>query len=200
VLHIGCADSPLTEYRITNGDILHKKLLEVTGALIGIDIDDEGLKKLEANFGGDYLCYDISVGGPLPESLRHFYPDVILAADVIEHVPAPGPFLRGLVSLADTNGQEARIVISTPNGLNARSAVHTAFGVELVHPDHRLILTPRTLRTLATDVNLVCTGWYFYNVKSGSALPLRLTDYFFRCITKVRSAYADGMVAVFRLV
>jgi hypothetical protein len=199
VIHVGCTDFPLTSERIDEGRDLHKKLLGATQFLIGVDIDRAGLARMEKEYGGEYVCHDLSCDGPPPPALIACSPDVILAADVIEHVGAPGPFLRGLASVARETASDPCILVSTPNGLAARPAMYTAFGVEMIHPDHRLICTPRTLTVLANDADLTPVDWYFYNTRTGDGAAPQLADRVLGALTRLRMAYADGMTAVFKL-
>jgi 2-polyprenyl-3-methyl-5-hydroxy-6-metoxy-1,4-benzoquinol methylase len=198
VLHVGCTDFPLTSQRLAEGRILHKKLLDVTQLLIGVDTDQHGLKHMEEAYGGQYFCHDLSFDTAPPAGLMACTPDIILAADVIEHVAAPGPFLRGLALLAEGTTIDTRVIVSTPNGLGARSVMYTAFGIEMNHPNHRLVCTPRTLTVLADDANLIPVEWYFYNIKSGEGVAFQLVDHLIDTLAWFRMAYADGMTAVFK--
>jgi 2-polyprenyl-3-methyl-5-hydroxy-6-metoxy-1,4-benzoquinol methylase len=199
VIHVGCTDSPHTSELLREGRGLHKKLLEVTQFLVGVDIDRPGLEMMEKEYGGEYVCHDLCSADPPPTRLLACSPDVILAADVIEHVTAPGPFLRSLALVARRAANNTSLVVSTPNGLGVRQLMYTAFGFEVIHPDHRLVCTPNTLAVLADDVDLTSVAWYFYNLKTGEGAISQVSDCILDAFTRLRAAYADGMTAVFRL-
>jgi SAM-dependent methyltransferase len=77
--------------------------------------------------------------------------DVVVAGEILEHLDAPGPFLRAMRLLAKPDG---RLVVTTPNAYRLLNFLAPLSGRELVHPDHTLWSSPRTLRTL-----LEHAGW-----------------------------------------
>src|SRR5437867_1621158 len=77
--------------------------------------------------------------------------DLVVAGEVIEHLDAPGPFLRAMRVLTRPDG---RLVLTTPNAYRALNFLAPVSGSELVHPDHTAWHSPRTLRTL-----LERNGW-----------------------------------------
>ena len=77
--------------------------------------------------------------------------DLVVAGEVIEHLDAPGPFLRAMRVLTRPDG---RLVLTTPNAYRVLNFLAPLSGAELVHPDHTAWHSPRTLRTL-----LERNGW-----------------------------------------
>ena len=59
--------------------------------------------------------------------------DVVIAGEVVEHLDAPGPFLRAMRELAARDGL---LVVTTPNAYRLLNVLAPTLGVELVHPDH----------------------------------------------------------------
>jgi SAM-dependent methyltransferase len=193
VVHVGCTDWPITEVQLERQLLLHRLVLGTARAVLGIDIDAEGLRLLEEALGGDYLCRDISEDLEM-EWVDEFSPTIVLACDVIEHVPNLDRFVAGLARLLGAAQSGARLVITTPNGLAFRNVVNTAAGLEMIHPDHRVVFTPSTLKRVLSPHNLVVTRWAFYSIAIGSSLSRRLVDTTCRVACLLRPAYADGML------
>lgn len=152
VLHVGCTDWPFVEVSVNNGTLLHGKLMENTGALIGIDIDEVGLSYLTVALPGLYIHGDLS-----KEEVRSniaIYPvDIILVPDVLEHVPNQYEFISGLLLTA--HELHAKLIITTPNQYSLKAMLASLLGLDFTHTDHRLIHNQSTLQTaIAVDFNL----------------------------------------------
>jgi len=198
VAHIGCVDWPLSQERLRDGLLLHPKLLAVSSEIVGIDVDAPGLDDMRSTLGGSYLALDVTASGSdartaVIEALGD-EPDIVIAGDVIEHVPDPVGFVRGLADLVTTS--DARVVITTPNSLAVRSSVNTLLGYELMHPDHISIHTPTTLRTVVERGGLRVVSWNYYSITTGSDLAHRGYDIVSRVSARVRPAWADGHLVV----
>lgn len=197
VLHIGCTDSPLTSVKLASGQLLHAQLLQVSSAVIGVDVDATGVAALQDAIGGDYLVGDVSDSG-LDDAIARFAPEIILASDVIEHVPNIGAFLGGLRRVLDLGAAEAHVVLTTPNALTVRAVLHTAFGLEVMHPDHRVVFTPATMRRQLADQLLEPTEWAFYWTPSPGPPWRWVYDRLSKWAMHLRPAYGDGMVVTAR--
>jgi len=197
VLHVGCADAPMTSGRLDSGTLLHQRLMERTAALHGVDIDERAVALLDDRIGGDYTIADVSEPAGR-EALSAVDADVVLAGDVIEHVPNAGSFVGGLARLVRSNGPSARLVLSTPNGLSIKNTVNTLFGRELVHPDHVALYTPVTLRALLLRYDVVVERACFYHTRSGDRGLARAYDAISRVVVRVRPAFAEGQIVVCR--
>lgn len=194
VLHVGCTDAPFTMEKIRSGELLHSKLIPIAAELIGCDIDTNGLDQLDRALPGAYLEFDVSVGVEHP-SIESFRPDLILASDVIEHVEDQTAFVRGLALIA-RRYHGAQVVLSTPNALALRQTVHTVLNREVIHPDHRLLHSPRTMQYLLSTCGLTLSQLIFYNLRTGDTVFRRTYDAAPRVATKLRPAFADGLLAV----
>ncbi len=139
VLHLGCVDEGLTAERTGTGMLLHEELDSVTAELTGVDVSVDGLALMESVLPGRYVHGDIEDLGSLelPDA------ELVIVAEVIEHLGAPAALLSGLNTYLGQTGATA--LITTPNAFGWR---YQATGVilrrEMTHPDHRLIYTPRT--------------------------------------------------------
>lgn len=130
VLHLGCADHlELIAKKMREGQYLHKLLQGAARSLIGVDVSPEGVEAMRSlGFQNIYL--------PAQAPLGPY--DLLIASDVIEHVPDVDLFLRDLMRYAFD-----RIVVTTPNAyrrLNRRQ-----YRGELINTDHRYWFSPFTL-------------------------------------------------------
>jgi 2-polyprenyl-3-methyl-5-hydroxy-6-metoxy-1,4-benzoquinol methylase len=144
VAHLGCADSPYTRELLAAGRLLHSRLVAVA-AVTGFDIDAAALDLVKAALPDErFVLADVRHG--VPEAERGRY-RLVLAGEVLEHVPDADAFLRGCAALLAPGG---RLCVTVPNACCPKIGLRALVGRESVHPDHRVYYSPRTLsRTLA---------------------------------------------------
>jgi trans-aconitate methyltransferase len=144
VAHLGCADSPYTTELIAAGMLLHDRLIRVA-TVTGFDVDAEALEILRRRMP-DQRFVDADVTGQVPESELGRYA-LVIAGEVLEHVPDAESFLVGCGQLLADGG---RLCVTVPNACSPKIGLRSLAGRESVHPDHRVYYGPRTLkRTLA---------------------------------------------------
>ncbi|MFI2202785.1 class I SAM-dependent methyltransferase [Streptomyces sp. NPDC020192] len=195
VLHVGCADSPLTAERLEKGSLLHAKLLRVASEVHGVDVDLAGVELLRDRLGGEYSVADVADPKDRGDLVK-FRPEIVLAGDVIEHVRDAASFLRGIVSLMREAGDGVELILSTPNGLAAKNLINTLAGLEIIHPDHVYVFTPASLARLVSDCGLRPKQWFFYHVDSGNSPRARCYDAVSRIAAHLRPAFSEGQVLV----
>jgi 2-polyprenyl-3-methyl-5-hydroxy-6-metoxy-1,4-benzoquinol methylase len=144
VAHVGCADSPYTAELLGAGALLHERLVRVA-RVTGIDVDEPALALIAAKLPNQrLLALDVAAGVPDGERGRYA---LVIAGEVLEHVPDAERFLRGCAGLLAGGG---RLCVTVPNACCPKLGVRALAGRESVHPDHRVYYGPRTLaRTLA---------------------------------------------------
>ncbi len=144
VAHLGCADSPYTAELLTAGIMLHERLVGVA-SVTGFDVDSAGLDLLRERMPTQrFMLADVTGEIPDPE-LERFA--LVIAGEVLEHVPDADAFLRGCRRLLAPGG---RLCVTVPNACSPKIGLRSLAGRESVHPDHRVYYGPRTLtRTLA---------------------------------------------------
>lgn len=133
VLHVGCADSPITNI----ADNLHLALQGSAKVLDGFDLDTNALEMLRPHLRHGSLFSNFS-------DVKDSY-EVLLVPEVIEHVDNVEQFLQTLDKV-----DFSEVIITAPD---AYSCMHRHFDYdsetesfcEIVHPDHNAWYTPYTL-------------------------------------------------------
>jgi SAM-dependent methyltransferase len=112
--------------------------------MTGFDVDARALDLVrEALPGERFVLADVT--GELPAEERGRY-RLVVAGEVLEHVPNADAFLRGCAELLAPGG---RLCVTVPNACCPKIGVRALLGRESVHPDHLVYYGPRTLtRTL----------------------------------------------------
>lgn len=151
VLHVGCADWPITDVRTS----LHVALEPVCAALDGVDVHAEALDMLRPHVRG-------ALYGSLAEATGQY--DLVLVPEVMEHVANVPEFLAQLEAI-----DAGLFLLSVPDAYQCRTwhfdyNVKEQTFVEVVHPDHNVWYTPYTLsNTIAKYSNLKVEKLWFFN-------------------------------------
>lgn len=185
VVHIGCADWPYTARRFEEGRLLHDRISEVATKVIGVDLDNERLAPLRDRFPDQtFLTIEEFANSELDV-------DVVIAGEVIEHVPDPGEFLRSIRS-SIVKGSE--LFLTTPNAQSIKSAMRGLVGKEYQHPDHVVLFSTATMTKILTE-----TGWkakhFDYYWATPSTFTGKVSAGMFKVLGAVSSKRsADGLV------
>jgi SAM-dependent methyltransferase len=193
VAHLGCADSPYTAELLAAGALLHPRLVRVA-RVTGIDVDEAGLALLRRALPAEpFVQADVTVGVPAEERGRYA---LVIAGEVIEHVPDVDRFLHGCADLLAPGG---RLCVTVPNACSPKIGLRSLAGRESVHPDHRVYYGPRTLtRTLAGagfEVDSLASCFAPFAGRAGRAIfnPLLRLDH-----RLFQGPVGDGLIAVAR--
>jgi hypothetical protein len=149
VIHLGFTDHPILETRLETGTWLHARLAKVASHLVGIDVDADGVAW--ANRHGFESHQADACSADEIRSLGLEPAELVLAPEIIEHLDAPGPFLRAIRPLCAPNG---KLILTTLNAYRALHLFTPLAGVEINHPDHVAFYTPPMLKGLFER-----TGW-----------------------------------------
>ena len=170
VLHLGCANHPYTAEALADGALLHTRLAQAAGELWGLVADEPALDLLRAQGFSRLVRGDLEALDHLaPDAFPGLAPegfDVIVAGEVIEHLPNPGRFLQGVQGLMRPR---TRLLLTTVNAYcGFRAAVYALRGrgglAEPVHPDHVAYYSLATLRRLVETSGLAARRALFYDV------------------------------------
>ena len=151
VLHVGCADWPITDPRTS----LHLMLETVCAKLDGVDPHVEALEQL-APFTKGRLYSSLT-------EIRDSY-DVVLVPEVMEHVANVAEFLDQLYAI-----DAGMFLISVPDAFQCRSrhfdyVAGSQTFVEVVHPDHNVWYTPYTFaNTIKKYSSFSIEQMWFFN-------------------------------------
>lgn len=161
VLHVGCADWPITDPRTS----LHIALEPVCAALDGLDPHAEALEGLRPHVAGKLFTDFAQVTGQY---------DLVLVPEVLEHVADVAGFLAQIEAV-DAN----LFLISVPDAFQCRQRHfdyqgETGTFLEGVHPDHNVWYSPYTFaNTLRKYSGLTLERMWFFNRISLLALLSR---------------------------
>jgi hypothetical protein len=148
VLDLGAMDETAYESKRGLGTWLHERLAEVANRVVGVDsspaVPREGLVTAPnaTIIRGDVTCLDAIL------TELGARPDVVVAGELIEHLPDPLAFLKGLASTPKLRG--CSIILSTPNATAVHNVAIGLLSRESTHHDHLCILSYKTLNTLCS--------------------------------------------------
>ncbi|MFC7053946.1 class I SAM-dependent methyltransferase [Hansschlegelia quercus] len=189
VLHIGCADVPFTQDRLTRGELLHQRLHACAGQLDGVDLSEEGIGIMRA--AGFKNLYVADCEKPLSASTPGNY-DVVIAGETLEHVMNAGDFLASLKSVCRRDG---RIIITTPNNASIKLNLRLFKRIENVHPEHVAYYSYSTLSRLFSMAGLEPTDWGVYWAEKSA--QSRVANSVLRSMSRLRY-FADGFCVACR--
>jgi len=145
VLDLGALDETAYQLKENSDHWLHQRMSSVAAHVFGVDnsslIPQQGLRTFKNSviFKGD-VC-----------KLKEIFPrikatDVIVAGELIEHLPSPLVFLENLKNCQAFSGKE--LIITTPNACSLHNCLIGIFKRESTHIDHINIFSFKTLNTL----------------------------------------------------
>jgi SAM-dependent methyltransferase len=180
VLHLGCVDAGLTLERSQRGELMHQRLENVASELWGVDVEAEGIAFLRRLGFERLLILDISLPESASDEAMHLLQaqefDVILATEVLEHLPNPANFLAA-VQLLMTPGH-TQFIVTVPNAFRIDTLLWMWRGVEYVHPDHSYWFSYATITTLMSKAGFDIQSVYPYSFQSSQVLPNKVRRLF----------------------
>jgi Methyltransferase domain len=159
VIHVGCCDhTEILEERIKANMWLHSLLTEKAEKCLGIDINRQGVELCRRASGLDNIMYgDVSQPGIKEISNEKW--DIVLFADVLEHIPNPTQFLSGFK--ASYASAVASIIVSVPNSLRAGNFLGSLRSKETINTDHYCEYSPFTISKTLASAGIVLDKMYF---------------------------------------
>lgn len=159
VIHVGCCDhTEILQERIDAGMWLHSLLTEKAEKCIGLDINRVGVELCRQISGLDNIFYgDVSQPG-ITEITNERW-DIVLFADVLEHIPNPTQFLSGFKA---SYGQFVdTIIVSVPNSLRAGNFMGALRSDEVINTDHYCEYSPFTISKTLASAEIMVDKMYF---------------------------------------
>ncbi|WP_353953742.1 class I SAM-dependent methyltransferase [Knoellia sp. S7-12] len=147
VLDIGCVAHDIERMRAPQW--LHRRIAGVASSCLGVDVLPDGIEHMR-KLGFEAVCHDLSTGpGPI-EGMGKF--DVIVAGELIEHVPSMDMlFESGKQLLAD----DGELIVTTPNPWAPHRVRAGQRGECWENADHILFAFPSGMAELADRHGLV---------------------------------------------
>ncbi len=191
ILHLGCTDAPFTLERLQQRTALHCALEAVAAEITGVDIDEKGLELLKRHCPrSTFVHWNVEELPPRALANQRF--DIIICADMIEHVSNPGLMMVNIRDLLIPDGE---LIITTINAFALKCFVRALFKREAVHPDHIAYYSLATLKHLCRRYNYAIDDKHFMFL-----YPFR--SYLFTSIQgpiyRLFPAAADGIAVVVR--
>ncbi len=147
VLDIGCVAHDIE--RMTSPEWLHGQVVEAASTCLGVDVLPEGVDFMR-EAGYDVVHHDLSSGpGPVADAGPF---DVIVAGELIEHVPSVDMLFASASELLAADGQ---LIITTPNPWAPHRVTAGQRGDCWENVDHILFAFPSGLAELAERHGLV---------------------------------------------
>jgi SAM-dependent methyltransferase len=195
VVHVGFVDEKRMEAKLEEGKWLHARLAAVADSIVGVDSAEDGVEWAKEQ---GFEAYAVDAQSPEAVAAIGLEPaDVVVAGEIIEHLDAPGPFLRAMRELLKPEGI---LVVTTPNAYRLLNFLAPASGSELIHPDHTAWHSPHTLKNL-----LERNGWSFEGMAYYQNPAPRMDGVFGPVVRGLRGAFVafgkllpywcDGLVA-----
>lgn len=154
VVHLGCVDHGVNnlENKRRSGTWLHEHVNGVADRCVGIDLDAKGIAYMRDQLGYvDVLQEDITAS-PCNLLLQKAPWDILLIAEVLEHIDNPVDFLSRIKKLYQ--GVIGKILITVPNAFSWHTQQKTRKNIERLNTDHRYWFTPYTICKVAVAAGL----------------------------------------------
>lgn len=149
------------------GASLHQKLLRVARRVTGVDADKDALECLGQQGIRNLICADVQMPQALdiPEIPRPI--DVIVAGEILEHLPNPGLCLANIARLM--NNGNTILLITVPNAFSFRNFFSVlSRNKEKVRADHNYYFSYTTLKSLLATYGFSIDDVYTYsNLRDG---------------------------------
>jgi hypothetical protein len=187
VLDVGCIGQ---DRNFKEPNWLHNKVKGWSKEVDGVDILIEQINELKRNGYNMYSIQEL-------QALKKTY-EVVLMADVIEHVDNPVDFLKFYASfLADTGV----MVISTPNANRANNFINILFNNNYsVNPEHTCWYCPKTFSEVVSRTGLELRSFYwidhYYNSSSVRGLYQKVKFHLANFLIARRSNFSPNMIFI----
>ncbi|KPL24179.1 MAG: hypothetical protein AMJ75_04295 [Phycisphaerae bacterium SM1_79] len=162
VLHLGCVGS-LESF--DKGYSLHQKISEVAARVIGVDADEQAIEYLRPKGIQDLVCADVQAPGALkiPEIKEPV--DVVVAGELLEHLPNPGLCLENIAGVMD---RQSILLVTVPNAFSLRNFFLVLLrNRERIRADHNYYFSYTTIKRLLTS-----SGFMIVNILACSDLQI----------------------------
>ncbi|NJL07917.1 MAG: methyltransferase domain-containing protein [Methylacidiphilales bacterium] len=191
VLHIGAADAPFDLEKGKRGELLHQKIKRVASSVLGVDVDEGAVKRLESLGIEDICICDITQKESEYLYGKNF--EIILCCDVIEHVNNPGALIGACRRYM---AKESILIVTTANATGIKPAIRALQGREAVHCDHVCYYSYSTLCQLLIKCNFRPDAFGVFSYPTLNPLVGRIS----RAIMRRFPGASDGIFLTAKLI
>ena len=150
---------------------LHQYIAKASRECLGVDILRDEIEYIRS-LGFNVQCHDLT------QSPMNYSFELIICGEVLEHIDAPGMFLKNLAEMLIPNGT---IVITVPNPWYINASLKSSFGrnpfVDSV--DHVAWYDAATLMELGSRCGLKLTKYTYFNIGIASFRSFKANIMFF---------------------
>jgi 2-polyprenyl-3-methyl-5-hydroxy-6-metoxy-1,4-benzoquinol methylase len=187
VLDVGCIGQ---DRNFANDNWLHNKVRGLAAKADGVDILVEEVNQLKKQGYSMYTVDELQLTG-------NKY-DLVLMADVIEHVNDPVSFLK---FYADYLKEGGSILVSTPNSNRVNNFINILFNNNYsVNPEHTCWFCPRTIAEVADRANLNIDQFHwanhYYTSKQVKGLYQKFKYWLGNILISMRSNFSPNMIII----
>jgi hypothetical protein len=185
VLDVGCIGQ---DRDFTSDNWLHNKVKKVASHTDGVDVL---LHEITALKQKGYSMYSVD---ELRKTKNRY--DIVLIADVVEHVDDPVNFLKIYSSFLSENGL---MVITTPNSNRANNFVNILFNNNYsVNPEHTCWFCPRTFSEVASRAELTVNeffwGHHYFGSEQVKGLYQKFKMWLSNILISARTNFSPNMI------
>lgn len=197
VAHYGCVDDDedVIERKSAEGIHLHTRITELSRSTIGIDMNKRVIPILAEKYGIDNIYYgDIQDPETFTvEREKLAGAEVVLIADVIEHLNNPGNMLSGLLS---TFNEDITIIITTPNPFMIMNFFDTLRNREGYSDWHTCYFSLSNMKNLLERYGIEIAAVHPYNRESNSLSSFKreLSALLKKFFTLFSKGFCDGFL------
>lgn len=185
VVHIGACDSPYTMQKMSDGLLLHARLLDVASDVVGVDVDREAIQILEQQGIRDIVHADCREPTEIMGSA-----DVVVLGETIEHVGDPGELI---LQMKLTMRPDALLIISTPNLYSLSFQLMVLRGSESFHDDHVVGFSMGLLVRLLRSCGFSATETVFTFLPRNSVSRRQMI---WRKLGRLRPGWAETLLVI----
>lgn len=159
VLHLGCVG---TLESFDKGYSLHQKISEVAARVMGVDADKQAIECLKRKGIQELACADVQAPGAfkIPEIKKPV--DVVVAGELLEHLPNPGMCLKNIAELMDK--QRSILLVTVPNAFSLRNFFSVLLrNNELVRADHNYYFSYMSIKHLLSSCGFSIVDIFVYS-------------------------------------
>jgi 2-polyprenyl-3-methyl-5-hydroxy-6-metoxy-1,4-benzoquinol methylase len=191
VLDLGSVEHDLYRDNIKKGKWLFASLQKNAKRIIGIDFLKEAIAELAAQ-GYDIRYGDVENLEQL--ELREEF-DLIIAGELIEHLPNPGKFLR---SISKFMAPKTELVLTTPNAFGFIRFTDALIRRERTRDDHMAYYSTQTLKQLLELHGYEVKEFLFYSFISGKRRSVFLS-YIRKFWFSLFPYLSDGLIVIAKI-